>query len=922
MNRGIDQAELINHADTTAARHKTLSLPDASRGMLPVVLWPTISLLLAVLLWVTTSIKLNDERDEAEINALTEAHSLSQTYSDYVARAVEQVDQLTLLIRYQWEHSRQSLRLEDLSSQGAFPMAHYALAAVINADGRPVTANQPVGSTSMRFNDREYFAYHRDNPSRALRIGTPIVGRVSQVPVIQFTRRLERKDGSFEGVVLVSVTPAYFTGFFDGSRLGRLGMLAVAVADANSILLAAKVGTSASDNESYTSRNALRSIPPLSASQQNGSLIGPEWFPDRRPRYAAMTRVANYPLIGMAGLAQEEYLLPYAQTRRNILQAAIVASVILLLFTMLGSAWSLRRARHKQQQREIQETYRLATEGGKEGFYMLRAVRDRVGKVVDFEVVDCNERGAWFYGLSREQFVGARSSQLNAPTYFPVVMDLYRSALQSGFYEDEAKIPPGSPIIVEWVHRRLVRSGAGLAITFRDISHIKAHERELSRMANEDALTFLPNRHWLKHHLPGMLDVARQSGSALALMFVDLDNFKNVNDSHGHSAGDELLCAAADRLKSLVRPGDHVVRLGGDEFTVILHPVEHQDEIAIAATRIAQAFHHPFDLEHGKHAIGASIGISIFPRDGHDAEALLKNADIAMYQAKSDGKGHFRYYEQSLAERLKARLDMERALQLALSQNQFVLHYQPRVDTLTGELRSLEALVRWKHPELGLVPPLEFIPLAEETGMIVRLGELVLEEACAQISRWKDMPLKLVPVSINVSPYQFNHGDIHHTVTTCLQRHQLEPDLVEIEITESSMMGEQAEVSAELTALRAMGVKLLVDDFGTGFSSLSQLQRLEMDGLKVDRAFTSELVKKPEGKVFFRAIMSMAHALGMSVVAEGVETEEQLQALRAMACDEVQGYFISHPVPAVEAQSLLQRRFLLPLHDEAALTVP
>lgn len=920
MNRGIDQAKSTNHAETTAARHKPLPLPEAGWGMLPVITWPAISLLLAVLLWATTAIKLNDERREAEISALAEAQALSQTYSDYVARAVEQVDQLTLLIRYQWERSRQSLRLEDLSSQGAFPMAHYALTAVINAKGWPVTANRPTGSTSTRFNDREYFVYHRDNPSRALRIGTPVVGRVSQVPVIHFTRRLEREDGSFDGVVVVSITPAYLTGFFDGSRLGRLGMLAVVGDD--SVMLAAKIGTSASGKEAYTARDALRGIPPFSASQQHGSLIGPEWFPDQRARYAVMMPVASYPLIGMAGLAQEEYLLPYAQTRRNMLQAAIIASVLLLLLSVFGSAWSLRRARLKQQQREIRETYRLATEVGNEGFYMLRTVRDRAGKVVDFEVVDCNERGARFYGLPREQLIGARSSQLNAPTYFPVVMDLYQSALQSGFHEDEAKIPPGSPVVVEWVHRRIVRSGTGLAITFRDISHIKAHERELSRMANEDALTSLPNRNWLKHHLPGMLDVARQSGSALALMFVDLDNFKNVNDSHGHSAGDELLRAAADRLKSLVRPGDHVVRLGGDEFTVILHPVEHQDEIAIAATRIAQAFHHPFDLVHGKHAIGASLGISIFPRDGHDAEALLKNADIAMYQAKSDGKGHFRYYEQSLTERLKARLDMEHALQLALGKNQFVLHYQPRVDTLTGELRSLEALVRWKHPDLGLVPPLQFIPLAEETGMILRLGELVLEEACAQISRWKTMPLKLVPVSINVSPYQFNHGDIRHTVTACLQRHQIEPGLVEIEITESSMMGEHAEVSAELNALRAMGVKLLVDDFGTGFSSLSQLQRLEMDGLKVDRAFTSELVKKPEGEVFFRAIMSMAHALGMSVVAEGVETEEQLQALRGMACDEVQGYFISHPVPAAEVQALLQRRFLLPLHDDAALTVP
>ncbi|RJF99949.1 EAL domain-containing protein [Noviherbaspirillum saxi] len=879
--------------------------------------WPAICLLVCGALWIAIAYKLDDERRSAEESALNEAKSLSQAYADYATRTVEQIDQLTLLVRYQSERSRQSLKLEELSEQGAFSVIHYALVAVISAEGIPITTNRPLGPISIQVSDREYFTSHRDDLSRHLRIGTPSLGRISQKKIIQFTRRLEKPNGEFDGIVLVSIEPAYLTAFYEGSGLGRLGMLAILGTDGE--VRVAKVGLSEKGDSSGAAGNTLRAVPLLDDAHRNGMLLGAQWFPDARARYAASTPLHKYPLVAMAGVAQEEHFARYAQTRHNYLQTGISATILLVLLGAAATVWSARHAWQHRQQVEVQEAYRLATEGGNEGFYMLRALRDRSGVVVDFEVVDCNERGAWFYGRSREQFVGSRSSVLNAPSYFPVVMDTYCGAMQSGFYEDEMKIPPGSPIIVEWVHRRLVRSGTGLAITFRDISQIKAHERELSRMANEDALTFLPNRNWLKQHLPDMLVTVDAANCMLALLFVDLDNFKNVNDTHGHSAGDELLRAAAHRLKSVVRPSDHVVRLGGDEFTVILQPIVHHGEIAAVAARIADAFHHPFDLARGKHMIGASIGISVFPRDGHDAEALLKNADIAMYQTKSDGKGAFRFYEHSLAERLQARLNMERALHQALEQNQFVLHYQPRVDSMTGELRSLEALVRWNHPDLGLVPPLSFIPLAEETGMILRLGDLVLEQACAQIARWKQLHLPVVPVSINVSPYQFNHGDIRRTFAACLKRHDLEATLVEIEITESSMMGEQAEVSAELTALRAMGIKLLVDDFGTGFSSLSQLQRLDMDGLKVDRAFTSELVKKPEGEVFFRAIMSMAHALGMHVVAEGVETEEQLHALRALACDEIQGYFISRPVPSAEAELLLQKRFLLPAHPRAAL---
>jgi len=878
-----------------------------------VAVWPALCLVLGILLWGGMFAKFAEDRRSAEKAALQETRTLAAAYSLYLTRAVEQIDQLTLLIKYEWENS--SLSLEALAEQGLFPVERYSLVAVVSPEGKPITGNRPLDAIPS-VADREYFTFHRDNPSRQLRIGKPTSGRISGRTVIQFSRRIEKPDGSFGGVVLVSVQPAAFASYYDRSGLGKAGLLAVIGSD--SVLRMASIGDIGRKPESYDG-SVLRNIPAMDKVDGGGELLEPKWFADNQARFVAMSALETYPLIAMVGLSEAERLAPYWHARRTQMLLAFAGTVFLALFAVVATLLSARLAWRKHEEAEVQEAYRLATEGGNEGFYMLRAIRDKKAKVIDFEVVDCNLRGANFYGLTREQFVGAKSSSLNTPEYFPALLKTYCSAMESGYYEDELKIPPGSPIKVEWVHRRLVRSGTGLAITFRDISQIKAHERELSRMANEDALTGLPNRNWLRHYLPQVLERAHNSDSMIALLFVDLDNFKYVNDSLGHTAGDELLHAAALRLKSVVRPTDHVVRLGGDEFTVILQPVVHEDDAAAVATRVADAFHHPFDLARGKSFASASIGISMFPRDGQDAEALLKNADIAMYQAKSDGKGHYRFYESSMSEVLKARLDMERALQQALVQDQFVLHYQPRVCAKTGRLLALEALVRWQHPDLGLVPPLAFIPLAEESGLILKLGDIIMEQACVQLAKWKSMGLPVVPVSINVSPYQFNHGDIKDAIAGCLARHALDPGLVEIEITESSMMGEQDEVSAELSGLRTLGIKLLVDDFGTGYSSLSQLQRLDMDGLKVDRAFTGQLCKSAEGEVFFRAILSMAHALGMTVVAEGVENEDQLRALQALSCDEIQGYYISRPVPAEVVQVLMQRPCLWPEPQAAVL---
>jgi diguanylate cyclase (GGDEF)-like protein len=396
------------------------------------------------------------------------------------------------------------------------------------------------------------------------------------------------------------------------------------------------------------------------------------------------------------------------------------------------------------------------------------------------------------------------------------------------------------------------------------------------------------------------------------VLYLDLDDFKDVNNTIGHDAGDEVLRQAARRIQSVLRPGDQAVRLGGDEFTVLAASMEAPNDAVRIAGRIIDVLKQPFRLAGGyEAALNASVGISLFPEDGATADALLQHADTAMYAAKNAGKGRFAFYSKTLTDQILDRIGTERALRQATESGQFALYYQPRVNADTGRLVSMEALVRWQHPERGIVPPSEFIPLAEETGLIVQIGDFVIDRACAQIAAWRRAGLDPAPLSVNVSPLQFARGRLVDAIAESADRHGIAASMLEIEITESCMMHDTDKVAAEIAAIKAMGVRISVDDFGTGYSSLSQLQRLDLDVLKVDKSFTSELVNGRHGEAFFMTIVSMAHILNMQVVAEGVETREQLAALQALGCNEIQGYLVSKPVNADAAAAFLGKHDLL-----------
>jgi diguanylate cyclase (GGDEF)-like protein len=863
---------------------------------------------LGCLVWVLTWAKLKEEKAKTSAYAFREASSLSKAYATQLTRSVEQIDQITLSLKYYWQKTPGALNLQQQLRHGLYPASAHLWVTIVDREGYPVTSTINLKADSPSVAHSKHFLAHKNDPSLGLLISAPVMGNGLARPVILFSRRLDRADGTFDGLVVVAAEPVYLASFTHASALRQGDFLSVTKGDG--VMLARKVGEG---RDFLTSH--FRSIPIFETDEGVASLPQ-EKFVDSQPRIVAWQKIKTYPLVSTVGLAEKGVFAAYEEKAREYVHTAAAISVLLVFSAIAGTCLLGRAALRRRQADEVRTTFRLAIDGAREGFYMVRALYDEQRRPVDFVFENCNERAAAMLGLDREQLVGAKLSGLYGGEHAGALAATFGAALETGFYEDESRVPPASLLKASWIHRKLVRSGDGLAITLRDISDVKDHEEALWRMANGDAVTGLPNRHWLVNYLPSAVEQAGDQGTALALLFVDLDDFKNVNDTLGHASGDELLRAVASRLKSLVRPQDHVVRLGGDEFTVILERVESEDVVAQVADRVIASLREPFMLAGtSSHMVRASIGISMFPRDGADGDTLLKHADIAMYSVKAKGKGQWAFYQAQLSHTLALRLDKEAALRHALESDQFVLHYQPRVDTFSTELRSLEALVRWVHPKQGMIPPDQFIPLAEGNGSIVQLGELVIEKTCAQLAAWKAQGLPLVPVSINVSPRQFDHGDVSQFLADCMARHAIEPSLIEIEITESCMMGADPAVAGKLEAIGALGIKLLVDDFGTGYSSLGLLRQFDMDVLKVDRTFTVRLGRDKDDEAFFRAILSMAHVLGMSVVAEGVETLEQLRALQALSCDEVQGYLISRPVAASEVPALMHRRHLAPLAE-------
>ena len=446
----------------------------------------------------------------------------------------------------------------------------------------------------------------------------------------------------------------------------------------------------------------------------------------------------------------------------------------------------------------------------------------------------------------------------------------------------------------------------GAVIVFHDVSVARAIEAEMSHLAQHDTLTKLPNRTLLQDRLSQAITTAGRNGTRIAVLFVDLDGFKHINDSLGHAIGDRLLQSVAKRLLASVRTSDTVSRVGGDEFVVLLSEVAHAGDAGVKAGKILAALNAPLEIAQHNLRVTASIGVTTYPEDGQETAMLIKNADLAMYQAKENGRNNYQFFEKDMNVRALERQSVEENLCFALDRDELVMHYQPKINLKTGEITGVEALIRWQHPERGLIGPLQFISVAEDCGLMLPIGNWVLRESCRQAKAWQDAGLRPIEMAVNVSSVEFRNEDFLEGVRAILEETGLSPHYLGLELTESVLMQHAEFTVPVLKKLKAMGVRLAIDDFGTGYSSLSYLRQFPIDTLKVDQSFVNGINADTDDATIINAVINMGSNLNHRVIAEGVETVEQVAFLQAHGCDEGQGYYFSRPVPASQFAKLLE----------------
>lgn len=871
---------------------------------LGVQLWIAGTLAALSILWITIVTELDRDHELLIKTGEAEAASFANNYANQIDFFLTQIDQLSFFLVTAADTSNPANSLQKLFDAMPKENKMYPLYADETGIVRSAHTKQAI---TTDISNKPLFTGHRNSESLKLKIQKPDMGMGSLAgkTVIRFSRRILKKDGSFGGIICISFVKDDLTNFIHSGSLEK-----------NDV-----VGLKFSNGEWFSfqvndqNEQKVPDIEPVrigtSPNLESTILVN-----KKLSAYSTVS-LSHYPLLAFVSIAHETIMEPYQETERAYKLTLFAGTALIMLAGILGIIFQLRRDQQKRYIDGIQNTFRLAVDGAHEELYMLSQFHDPTTGQVDFRIEDCNGQASRLSKLNRSDLIGSTISQRMNDKTFDFSRLFLLSAMANGFAETEIKFYRSGINEERWYHCRAVRADLGLAVTLRDIHDVKEKEQQLHALAMTDSLTQLPNRHWMNQELPQIISSASATHQKFGVMFIDLDNFKNINDTLGHQEGDRCLIDIAKALRTSVRKHDHVIRLGGDEFMVVLSSLDNTEVLTDIATHILISVRSAGEgSEWATMRTRASIGVAVFPDDASNPESLIQAADIAMYEAKRAGKDRFARYTQTMHNHLSDRLTLETALGQAVPDNQLMLYLQPRVDAYTGYLCGFEALLRWQHPVMGLVSPDRFIPLAEETTLIIEIGNWVANSTCELIARWRNEGKPIQPISINVSAKQLKDTAFRLSLEGSMQRYGVSSSQIAIELTESAMIGDDKIIQSELRMLEGMGLKLMIDDFGTGYSSLSHLQKLNVDVLKIDKSFVQALTSTDQSEPLCQAMIQIGKTLGMAVVAEGVETQEQLRALQSMGCDEIQGFLVSAPLPILEAEKLFKHgRFFAPIAD-------
>jgi diguanylate cyclase (GGDEF)-like protein len=874
---------------------------------------PLFALLPLVAIWAATFHFIETERLAAVAAAHDSAREQLDTYEAQVARNLNAIDQTLKVVKYAVELNGPRGALPALRAQGLLPPGLVFEVSIADRDGRIVDSNPPMPAQDV--SRAPYFTIHANDDASAVFVSQTAGDPVRREPHLHFTRRIDDAEGSFAGVAIVEVDPAYFTSSYERSRAGELGLLALVGSDG--VARAVRIG----DDVSWGQPIALDGIGEEAVAPQPTP-------PDGVERYAGARRLAGFPLTVVVGLAAREQMAQYEQHYGTYLVGATAASSLLVAVVAMISAWSWQVAKARRRERQAQQTYAAASEASPDAFFVLRSVTGMDGGIVDFLVEGSNSRAELFTGIANEALRGQLLGDV-LPYYRTNGMydHLVQVVAEQRVIEAEWQASAG-PAAGRWLQRQIVPVEGGAVAMVRDITERKLAEDRIRHMAHHDELTGLPNRSLIRDRLDQAVRNAQRNSGHLALAFVDLDGFKLVNDGLGHNAGDELLKVVGCRMQACLRRTDTLGRLGGDEFVILL-PDAGESPLALTPVleKIRQAVTEPVQIGDQSVRVSCSMGVVVYPRDGDDPKTLMMNADAAMYRAKDLGSNNFQFYTREMNASVEEKLVLLEGLRGALDATladdapdkpgadapavespagRFYLLYQPKVDLRTGRVFGVEALIRWRHPEHGTVPPMRFIGLAEESGLIVGLGEWVVRTACRQAQLWRAAGLDALTVSVNVSARQFEEKRLVERVAGALRDSGLPPSSLDLEVTESLLMRDLNQAVERMRELKEMGVTLSIDDFGTGYSSLSALKSFPISTLKIDKSFVRDLASSSDDQAIALAVISLGHRLHLRVIAEGVETVEQRDFLLANDCDEMQGYLFSPPVAAERITEMLQ----------------